>query len=185
MLGNYLKCRIRIFVNKARQKLHAITRSILFSSELLVWEFFLLTQVYLCLFVGKVLLTGVNRSMVLFRFDWWCLESVEQVPLWVLLAQVKSYWVSWALAVQTWPRSGDVMEGECLGLTNQASCCFYESGSCKDFIRTLAALIGDCQPCPMSSPLHQWKPAKSPTVALWSHITRYCRYLSHHGIRLA
>lgn len=38
---------------------------------------------------------------------------------------------------------------------------------------------------PMISPLHQWKPAKSPTVALWSHITRYCRYLSHHGLRLA
>lgn len=36
-----------------------------------------------------------------------------------------------------------------------STCCFYESGSCEDLIRTLAALIGDCQPCPIAKVFSQ------------------------------
>lgn len=36
-----------------------------------------------------------------------------------------------------------------------STCCFWESGSCEDLIRTLAALIGDCQPCAIAKVFSQ------------------------------
>lgn len=40
-------------------------------------------------------------------------------------------------------------------IEKDSTCCFYESGSCEDLIRTLAALIGDCQPCPIAKVFSQ------------------------------